>query len=531
MRYERYGRFFGILLLLLVLLAGSALGEEIDESFALRNGILTVAAGVTEMGYPWIENEETYDFDSFPSLEANNYILSQIRLPTTLRKLHGFSFAIVRGVDTLVLPEGLEEVHTPFYMCGFRRIVFPSTLRVFDGLNDSYADDLAYLEEIDVAPDNPYFTSVDGVLFTADMKTLLYYPAAKQGAHYDVPKGVETIGSYAFWGNLNLQSVSLPMGLMEIERSAFANCHSLTSVSLPLTLRSIGECAFLRSRFLKEAVVPPHTAVDETAFEECPAISGSEEGSSEKANEPSDKTSVAPDGLTTSKTPSVYALLSPENARELVAILERPEKSAAVVATCQSGSSVEVVGEEKGYYAIKFDSNEDVFSGYVPMEQVTLAAPYQGLFRIASASLRRDGVYGYEDAYTLPVEESCGKPFSRDTLLQPWENFHGQWLPCDYGGTYGLYCAYFSPADLILTREHTGDSRTFGLVVNPDPRDRLHLRAEPKRGSESLGKFYTGTQVEILDETGDWYHVRVGFDEGYMMREFVTIIEQEEIDP
>jgi hypothetical protein len=43
------------------------------------------------------------------------------------------------------------------------------------------------LKEIRVAEDNPYFTSVDGVLFTKNMTTLVKYPAAKELTQYTIP--------------------------------------------------------------------------------------------------------------------------------------------------------------------------------------------------------------------------------------------------------------------------------------------------------------------------------------------------------
>lgn len=50
------------------------------------------------------------------------------------------------------------------------------------------------------------------------------------------------------------------------------------------------------------------------------------------------------------------------------------------------------------------------------------------------------------------------------------------------------------------------------VVSNPDPADRLHLRTEPDRGAESLGKFYNETPVQVLSQKGEWSEVRVGLD-------------------
>ena len=38
-----------------------------------------------------------------------------------------------------------------------------------------------------------------------------------------------------------------------------------------------------------------------------------------------------------------------------------------------------------------------------------------------------------------------------------------------------------------------------GVVVNDVPTNRLHLRTLPSTDADSLGKYYTGVEVEVLD--------------------------------
>ena len=69
----------------------------------------------------------------------------------------------------------------------------------------------------------------------------------------------------------------------------------------------------------------------------------------------------------------------------------------------------------------------------------------------------------------------------------------------------------------------------WAVVSNPDARDRLHLRTHPKKGAQSLGKFYNGTPVRVLEELGEWCHVCIGLDgqlEGYMMTKYLTFGKQ-----
>ncbi len=60
------------------------------------------------------------------------------------------------------------------------------------------------------------------------------------------------------------------------------------------------------------------------------------------------------------------------------------------------------------------------------------------------------------------------------------------------------------------------------VVTNPNEQ-RLHLRAEPKSGAQSLGLYYTGTVVTVYDQTNkDWWQVQIGSRTGYMLAKYLT---------
>ncbi|MBQ6859067.1 MAG: SH3 domain-containing protein [Clostridia bacterium] len=55
------------------------------------------------------------------------------------------------------------------------------------------------------------------------------------------------------------------------------------------------------------------------------------------------------------------------------------------------------------------------------------------------------------------------------------------------------------------------------FVDNPDPKDRLNLRAKASADAASLGKYYSGTEAELLGYTKNGFaHVRIEPLEGYM---------------
>lgn len=70
-----------------------------------------------------------------------------------------------------------------------------------------------------------------------------------------------------------------------------------------------------------------------------------------------------------------------------------------------------------------------------------------------------------------------------------------------------------------------GASRSdYAIVNNPDPTDRLNLRKKPNANADTIGKYYSGHVVEILEYTSkDWVKVSAGDGRvGYMMKSFLV---------
>lgn len=92
-----------------------------------------------------------------------------------------------------------------FYGCGqITAFEIPSTVREIGAL--AFAD-CASLVFISVSPDNPYFTDVGGVLFTADKRTLLVYPPMRAANPAVIPASVTGIAEMAFYNCRYLTSV------------------------------------------------------------------------------------------------------------------------------------------------------------------------------------------------------------------------------------------------------------------------------------------------------------------------------------
>ena len=67
------------------------------------------------------------------------------------------------------------------------------------------------------------------------------------------------------------------------------------------------------------------------------------------------------------------------------------------------------------------------------------------------------------------------------------------------------------------------DHTHWALVNNPNPQDRLNLRVKPDQKSTSLGKYYNGAPVRILENQGEWARVEILGVEGWMMTKYLAI--------
>lgn len=162
--------------------------------------------------------------------------------------------------------------------------------KVTIGKNVREIDDWAFgnsrkIVEFDIAEDNPYICDIDGVIYTKDMKSILFYPPARdiktrteengdevRYISYEIPEGVETIRSKAFYKCYELTEITLPSTLKSIEEMAFFRC-GLNDLTLPEGLTFIGKDAFSYCYNISQLTIPEAvTKIDEYAFYNCTSL-------------------------------------------------------------------------------------------------------------------------------------------------------------------------------------------------------------------------------------------------------------------
>jgi len=194
------------------------------------------------------------------------YSLGSVQLNSTLRRIEQGAFRACYNLKQVKAYNGLTYIgEEAFYASPLEAIALPETVtaigwRAFAGTKLTFVTLPASLTHLGsgafygcqkltgilVAPGNAKYTSMDGVLFSADRLTLLAYPAGK-GTSYSVPEGTQVIAAEAFRDCPMLTDLRLPNGLKKIAPLAFCDTLNLERVGLPGTLESIGSAAFGKS--------------------------------------------------------------------------------------------------------------------------------------------------------------------------------------------------------------------------------------------------------------------------------------------
>ena len=89
-----------------------------------------------------------------------------------------------------------------------------------------------FLKEINVNENNKIYKSIDGVLYTKDLKTIICYPIRKNDKKFVIPSGVTIIGEAAYSNCKNLQEITLPSSTTSIEDEAFFGCENLKEIKV-----------------------------------------------------------------------------------------------------------------------------------------------------------------------------------------------------------------------------------------------------------------------------------------------------------
>ena len=156
----------------------------------------------------------------------------------------------------LVVPESIDgHKITKIEPWAFRgcdkmtKIVLP---RYLEKVGDPLFRGCTALSSIEIAKDNPSFTSKNGALYSKDLKTLFVYPKAVDEIKLDA-KTTEVAG-HAF-DSCRFRTVKVPASVKKLGWFAFACCPNLEVAEIPKSLESFSVAVFGENPKMKKVII------------------------------------------------------------------------------------------------------------------------------------------------------------------------------------------------------------------------------------------------------------------------------------
>lgn len=157
-----------------------------------------------------------------------------LNIPASLKPIDTSIFRDDDVVEVMNFEEGVNELSTGnfIWLDNLREVNFSSTV-TFSNIENIYFENCNKLEALNVAENNPYLKSENGVLYAKcedGTYTLATYPENKQDiSEFRIPHYVSNINQQAFRSS-KLEKIIVPETVREIRSYAFNFCFNLTEL-------------------------------------------------------------------------------------------------------------------------------------------------------------------------------------------------------------------------------------------------------------------------------------------------------------
>lgn len=220
---------------------------------------------------------------------ANNTTIKSIQLPASITTVGEGAFAGCTALTSISVEadnKNFASLNGVLYSKNLDTVVaFPAGLKVTEySVANSIKDirpsafagcvNLTQFKLADIT--NKVFYVYDGVLYKLDANgqptTLIAYPAGKNNGTFFTPTSATAIGDYAFYGATKLTGVNID-GIVTVGAHAFENCRELVSLNIPNTTKAVGDYAFASCTKLTAVTFGNSlTIISAHCFENCTSL-------------------------------------------------------------------------------------------------------------------------------------------------------------------------------------------------------------------------------------------------------------------
>lgn len=217
--------------------AGAEAPEAVSWNFDSETGTLTISgngkmeefiSAKPDVGYLWnIHAEDIKEIcieEGITSISSFAFYyyknLKSVTIPSTVQVIDEYAFEACTSLESVTIPDGVIKLGTyAFGGCSsLKEVTVGRTLTDIDRYSFYFCESL---ENFYVLPENPAYSSADGVLFNKDKTKLIQYPSGNIRDTYNVPEGVKIIGDESFMDAAALMNITLPDSVIEIGANPF----------------------------------------------------------------------------------------------------------------------------------------------------------------------------------------------------------------------------------------------------------------------------------------------------------------------
>ncbi|MBE6773925.1 MAG: hypothetical protein E7544_06850 [Ruminococcaceae bacterium] len=151
------------------------------------------------------------------ALVRNNAELVMVEIPGTVTTIAPDSFMGCINLKQITVKSGALQSFDVEFCQSLETVILPETVKTVGKF-----EHCSMLQKIDIAAKNANLKSVDGVVYSADGKTLIKYPAGKLSSRFAIASTVTAIADYAFseTGG-NVKEIYVPASVVKMGDNAF----------------------------------------------------------------------------------------------------------------------------------------------------------------------------------------------------------------------------------------------------------------------------------------------------------------------